>query len=117
MTMPPPHVTNLLAALRTIVPRPGPEAVLALDVQTKLRAEGYAVSVEHQLKMGRVDLRVGSTAIELKVKGSIASVFRQLEMYAADPSVENIVLVTSSAKHRAMPPLSKPLFVVYLPRL
>lgn len=109
----------VVLALSKLSPRPGPERVLAEDVRRALDLAGLLAESEAQLSEGRVDIRVASTAIELKVQGSPAAVLRQLQRYGRDDSVVDVVLVTSSAKLRAMPPRveGKPLHVVWLPRL
>jgi hypothetical protein len=98
--------------------RPAPGARVE-DVRAALRGANLIPETEVALKRGRVDLRAGSTAIELKVQGTAERVLRQLTMYAEDPEIDDLVLVTSSAKLRSMPAQinGKPLFVVFLPRL
>lgn len=109
----------ILSTLRTVIPRPGSEARLAEDVLAALRRAGLNPTHEATLTRGRVDLRVGSVAIELKVKGSVENVLAQLTRYAEDPTITEMILVTSSAKHRGIPSTvgGLPLSVVYLPRL
>lgn len=109
----------VITAIRKLTPRPGPESILAQDVTAALRAAGVEIQAESQISRGRVDLLAGATAIELKVQGSPAKVLEQLRRYADDPTVIDVVLVTTSAKHRSMPSSvgGKPLRVVYLPRL
>ena len=51
----------------------------------------------------RPDFQVGTTAIEVKVGGSLTEVTRQLHRYAQLQEVESILLVTSKARHRAVP--------------
>lgn len=107
------------AALSTIVPRAGAEKVLVEDVRQALTNAGVEWQAEVPLSQGRVDLLAGSTAIELKVRETPAKVLAQLERYAEDPAITDLVLVTSSAKLRLMPARvgGKRLAVVYLPRL
>lgn len=111
--------SSVISTLRRLIAPTGPEAHLSAAVRQSLRAAGMELEAEQALTKGRVDFRVGSTAVELKVQGSAANVLRQLERYADDPSITDVVLVTTSAKHQRMPPSvgSKPLHVVYLPRL
>jgi hypothetical protein len=110
---------SVVSILGTLIPRPGPETVLAEDVRAALIKAGENAMREVPLTRGRVDLRVGGTAIELKVKGTAEKVEAQLLRYAEDPTVLDLVLVTTSAKLRAMPSTigGKKLHVVYLPRL
>lgn len=112
--------SKLVEVLRRCVPRPGPESLLAQDLRKALSNAGVPFEHEAQLTNGRVDLRVETTAVELKVKGSPMSVLRQLARYGTDPTVEAVILVTTSRKiSLAMPPKigGKPLLVVYLMRL
>ena len=110
---------SVISILATLIPRSGPEAVLAEDVHAALSKAGENPMREVPLTRGRVDLRVGGTAIELKVQGTVEKVEAQLLRYAEDPTVIDLVLVTTSAKLRAMPSSigGKKLHVVYLPRL
>ena len=115
-----PSTEEILEVLRRCVPRPGPERVLAEDVRRALQEAGIPFAGEAGLETGRVDIRVSSTAVELKVRGSPASVIRQLARYGDDPTVEAVVLVTTSRKIASQMPTSvrgKPLRVVHLLRL
>lgn len=106
--------------LRLFTPRTGPEYILAEDVRMALTAAGISFQSEVKLQTGRVDLRVEATAIELKVKGTAASVLKQLQRYTQDTTVEGIILVTSSRKLAVTMPTrigKKPLMVIYLMRL
>jgi hypothetical protein len=64
----------------------------------------------------RVDLLVGRVGVEVKVDGAPNAVARQLQRYAASPAVDHLVLVTSVARHRALPDTigGKPLTVMSL---
>lgn len=63
----------------------------------------------------RVDLLAGAIVVEVKIAGSVATVRRQLERYAAFDRVEGMVLVTGKARHRFPATLGgKPLEVVSL---
>lgn len=113
------NISLILTALRRIVAPSGLESALAQRVKKTLLDAGLAALSEQQLTDGRVDIRVGQVAIELKVQGSAEKVLAQLRRYSEDPTVTEVVLVTTSAKHRVMPSSlgGKPLHVVYLPRL
>jgi hypothetical protein len=112
-------ISSVIQVLSAIVPRSGLEDQLAQDVRRALEGAGIPCESESELRTGRVDLRVGPVAIELKVSGTASRVLAQLTRYAKDPTIESVVLVTASAKHLAMPETieGKPLQVVYLPRL
>ena len=59
-------LAKVVSALAPMVPRPGPESVLAEDVRSALRRAGLIPEIEVTLIQGRVDLRVGATAIEVQ---------------------------------------------------
>lgn len=69
-------------------------------------------------KRDRPDFTVGPIAIEVKVDGSLSSVTMQLHRYARLPDVEALVLVTSKAKHAALPRTmaGKPVRIVHVGR-
>jgi hypothetical protein len=64
----------------------------------------------------RIDFLAGSLGIEVKIKGSLAAVTRQLWRYSLTPAVSELILVTTVPEHAAQPAEmnSKPLFVVLL---
>lgn len=65
----------------------------------------------------RIDFLAGTTGIEVKIAGRPADVIRQLRRYAVSSRVEALILVTTRARHRAMPPVigGKPVRVVWIP--
>lgn len=67
---------------------------------------------------GRPDFFVGPTgeAIELKVQGGFSAVMRQLLGYAMHAETQSLLLVTTRAAHRDMPPIlnGKPVDVVWV---
>lgn len=78
---------------------------------------GVSFEREKRLTEGeRTDFWSSPVAIEVKVKGSLSEVTRQLMRYADVEEVEAVVLVTTKMQHRRMPPTmrGKPLKVVYL---
>jgi hypothetical protein len=106
------------------------------DVVAAVRAQRYVYSGEDELQAGiaaaivaaglpaarevrlsrtdRVDVLVGGVVIEVKLAGSNATVLGQLQRYAAYDVVVALVLVTTRARHRALPTEvgGKPLTVV-----
>jgi hypothetical protein len=64
----------------------------------------------------RIDFLAGSLGIEVKIKGSLAAVTRQLWRYSQLPAVNELILVTTVAEHTRQPNEmnGKPLFVVLL---
>lgn len=73
------------------------EEVLQSTVRAMLFAEGIAY--EEQVKLpgtlGRLDFLVGRVALELKVKGSLADLLRQLDRYAQSDRIDALVVVTT----------------------
>jgi hypothetical protein len=53
--------------------------------------------------LGVIDFMVGSLGLEVKLQGSGAAIYRQLQGYARSEQVESLILVT--AKALALPPL------------
>jgi hypothetical protein len=71
---------------------------------------------ERALGPDRVDFFAHGVAIEVKIDGSLSEVTRQLHRYAQHPDVTAIVLVTTRARHNAMPAAmnEKPVDVIHL---
>lgn len=88
--------------------------------QALLAAFGPAVKREYRLgEHDRPDFMVGNVAIEVKTKGSVTEVSRQLMRYAAHAEVNRVVLVTTRSIHRQVEGMlrgvaPKPVFVVIL---
>jgi hypothetical protein len=89
------------------------------------RLRGFVVERECVLSAGsRIDFLIRnscqSVGLEVKVKGALASVQRQLERYARDPRVESLILATTRATHLRLEetfeeqPLPVPLRLVHL---
>jgi hypothetical protein len=77
------------------------------------------VSSEREVRLAprdRIDLLASRVGIEVKVAGSAESAWRQLNRYATSDRVDELVLVTTRASHRALPRevLGKPLSVWFL---
>lgn len=97
------------------------EADLQAGLAGALTDAGFTVEREVRLSAhDRVDLMVGTVAVEVKVaKGRAAvanAVASQLARYAAHPEVSALVLVTTTVRHKAMPAVmnGKPVSVVVL---
>lgn len=61
-----------------------------------LREERFQFTREAKVTGGIIDFKVAmETGIEVKLKGSIADIRRQVNKYAADPALTGIVLVTA----------------------
>lgn len=72
-------------------------------VESALRSEGLAAKREVTRGADRIDFLVGSIGVELKVKGSVSEVSRQLERYALWEDVTELLLVTTRGHHLAVP--------------
>jgi hypothetical protein len=92
------------------------EAMLQQAVSVALSEAGLAFERERSLShRDRIDFYCdGKVGIECKIDGSVTEVIRQLLRYAESEEIEGLVLVTSRAKHRRMPPTlgGKPVHVV-----
>jgi hypothetical protein len=81
------------------------EAALQEMLAAALVAGGYAPQREVVLADGvsRIDILVGRVGVEVKVKGSLPDVRRQLARYARNDDIDELVLVTSRAAHHGIP--------------
>lgn len=89
------------------------ERELQDSVERALRAEKLEFRREVTRGADRIDFVVGSVGVELKVKGSVSEVSRQLERYALWPELTELLLVTTRGSHLALPPIvgGKPLVI------
>lgn len=84
--------------------RAGTERGLQASIETVLREAGVAFIREHRLSaQDRVDFLVGGIALEVKTKGSLAEVTRQLHRYAQYDEVTSLLLVTSRMQLAGVP--------------
>ena len=65
---------------------------------------------------GTIDFLVGDVGVEVKIKGALAAVTRQLHRYAEQPLVRELLLVTGSGRLDRLPSslCGKPLGVLHL---
>lgn len=93
------------------------EDELQAGLAQALVAAGHDVTREVRLSgRDRVDLLVDRTAVEVKIAGTPERVLAQLARYAECEWIDDLVLVTTRARHRNLPPTvgGKPLRVVVL---
>ena len=94
---------DLQAALAEALARV-PGATVTREVRLQSPTDRIDLTAEFGLADfgGSVDAetRIG---IEVKVKGALAAVVRQLTRYAKDPSIDGLILVTTKASHHAVP--------------
>lgn len=94
------------------------ECELQDALETLIRSSFSEVTREAKLgETDRVDFLVGNVAVEVKVDGRTMQVARQLRRYMESDRIQALVLVTTRAKHKALPQTlgGKPLVVVWLP--
>lgn len=111
--------TTLYSALRADPPQIPAERQLCDAIEAALSALGYRFEREFRLNgRDRPDFVVGMpvVAVEVKIKGSLAEVTRQIHRYAQHPDVTGILVVTTRADHRRLPDTlsGKPVAVCYL---
>lgn len=91
---------------------------LQAGIDSLLALAGFNATREVRLsdRLSRIDLMSGTVGIEVKIKGSAASVTRQLKRYAECPEIDALILVTTKASHHQTPGLmnGKPVFLVSL---
>lgn len=93
------------------------EEELQQGVHAALERAGLPVTREVCLtRRDRVDFLVNRVAVELKVAGAVATVARQLQRYARSCLVDELLLVTTCARHLGLPSTigGKPLAVYFL---
>lgn len=114
------QIDAVLQVLRTKRFRFTTEAHLQAALATALDGARIEAHREHELGPGnRVDFWLPpAVALEVKIAGSAEAVQRQLERYAAHPSVAALILVTSRWQGSRQPDLvgGKPLRVHVIAR-
>lgn len=125
------QASDLVDALAAVSATVTDEYDLQCAIAAALTDAGHTVAREIRLTDGvsRVDVFIeGDTsvegtwwrgpgiAIEVKIAGSTSSVVRQLERYARCAEVGELILVTTRAKHHAVPRVleGKPVYLVSL---
>lgn len=92
----------VIESLRGFVP--SDEADLGDQIAKRLVAQGVEFEREVWLNdTDRIDFLVGDVGLELKLKGPVSSVTRQLMRYAQSNRVASLVLVTTRFGHKAVP--------------
>lgn len=93
------------------------EAELQMAVATALAKSAIPYQEQVVLAPGdRIDFLVGDVGVELKTKGGVTAVTRQLHRYAQHPRVASLILVTTMMRMNAVPDevSGKPVRVAYL---
>lgn len=91
-------VGRVVAVLKRARLATGREDDTQVDVARALTAADIAFQREHRLtNADRLDFWLDGLVIEVKLRGSKAAIFRQLERYARHPDVRAILLVTGTA--------------------
>ena len=78
------------------------------ELQRGIDAALSASSIEHEREYrlsekDRIDFLCGDVGIEVKTKGALAEVTRQVHRYVQNASVNALVLVTTKQAHRSIP--------------
>ena len=112
--------TQLYAALAERRPQIPSERALCDAIDRVLFGLGYTFEREFHLDArDRPDFVVGLVpvvAIEVKVKGSLAELTRQIHRYAQHPDVSGILVISTRSDHQRLPDSlgGKPVAVCYL---
>jgi hypothetical protein len=93
-------VDDVVAALSNRRYRYSSEVVLHAGLAEALTEAGIDHQREVQVAGGRIDFLIGSLGIEVKIKGTVEALGRQLRRYAADPRIDALLVVTSRPTHR-----------------
>ena len=93
------------------------EKVTQAAIANALELAGVAFEREVRLSEADiVDFMIGSIAVEVKIKGAKAAIYRQLERYAEHERVTSILLVSSRSMHLPSLINGKPTLVASLSR-
>jgi hypothetical protein len=93
------------------------ESELHAAIVGEFQAAGVAFEREVMLSHGdRVDIMVGGTVIELKVKGGRSAMYRQIERYCAHDIVTGVILASRLSINLPTLIKGKPAFVANLSR-
>lgn len=79
------------------------ELQLHQAIEQALGDAGLDPQPEVPLGYGRIDFLIGRVGLEVKVKGSVEAVTRQLRRYATSAHVDALVLATTTRRHLAVP--------------
>jgi len=103
--VPTPTPSELIDAIQRAPLGYATEAQLQEQLAAALTAAGHDVIREVVLSDGssRIDLTVGRIGLEVKVKGSLPDVRRQLSRYARTGDIDELILVTTRSAHHAIP--------------
>jgi hypothetical protein len=90
------------------------EVELHAGLSAALTEAGIAHEREVYVNGGRIDFLIGSVGVEVKIKGTIGEIRRQLARYAAEPRIDHLLLVTTHPAHRQVlaVPLEVPVSVL-----
>lgn len=68
------------------------EKYLQAEISQAFDLENISHKREVSIKGGIIDFMIGDIGLEIKIKGQPMSIFRQLERYAQDDSVNTLIL-------------------------
>jgi hypothetical protein len=82
----------------------GTEAELSAAVASLLSRAGIEFEAEVRIDArSRLDFLVGRVAIELKIRGGLSALIRQLDRYAQSDRIDAIAVVTTSRRLGGVP--------------
>jgi len=100
----PPLLGRLETLLRSYRYDLSSERSLQDGIERVLREESIEFERECVLGPGEhIDFLIGGIGVEVKIKGSLSSVTRQLMRYALSERITAVLLVTSRMQHAALP--------------
>lgn len=80
------------------------EIGLHLGLEQAMKDAGLTPQPEVRLgKAGRIDFIVGRVGVEVKVAGGTEALLRQITRYAHRHELDEILVVTTCRRHRALP--------------
>lgn len=95
-------VEAVRAAFRSKRHRYSNEIELHMSLAATLTEAGIDFEREVKVIGGRIDFLIGDLGVEVKVKGSLGALARQVARYTAEPRIGSILIVTTLPVHRAV---------------
>lgn len=89
------------------------EEALQRQIEGVLKHHGFPYVREYRLDpKNRIDFFCGGVGIEVKIKGSAMSIYRQCERYCQFPQIEIFLLITNKAMGFPKELKGKPCYVI-----
>lgn len=84
------------------------EKQLQTNIAQVLRESGFPFVRECLVAGGTIDFMVGDIGLEVKIKGTCKAIAAQLDRYVLDRRIRELLLVSTSLKHRGVLDYIKP---------